>query len=76
MRLLSAHVRAARALLKISQADLARFAGVSHNTVLNFENETGEPSEDTRLRIMTALEQRGIQFLNSGQPGVRLVSKA
>lgn len=73
MRILPSHVRAARGLLKITQQNLADMAGVSHNTVSALENEAAEPSEDTLLRIVTALEQRGIQFLNSGQPGVRLV---
>lgn len=73
MQLLAKHVRAARALLKISQAELASIAGVSKHTVNALENEIYEPSEDTLLRIQTAFEQRGIQFLNSGQPGVRQI---
>lgn len=73
MKLLPEHVRSARALLKITQAELAAAAGVSANTIVLFERGDTTPSEDTLLRITTALEQRGIQFLNSGNPGVRLM---
>lgn len=76
MKLLPEHIRSARGLLNITQSDLATAAGVSPTTIRNFENETAEPSEDTILRITMALEQLGIEFLNSGQPGVRRVKRA
>ncbi len=71
MKLLPEHVVAARGLLKMSTADLGKAAGVSDRTIQRFE--TGAPflKEDTLWRIQTALEERGIEFMNSGKPGVR-----
>ena len=73
MQLLTKHVRTTQTLLKISQAELASIASVSKHTINTLENEIYEPNKDTLLRIQTAFEQRGIQFLNSGQPGVRQI---
>ena len=73
MTLTPAHVRAARGLLQITQLELGKIAGVSPTTVRKFENGQLKPSEDTLLRLQTFLEARGVRFLNSGSPGVRLV---
>jgi DNA-binding transcriptional regulator YiaG len=67
--------RAARALLALSQTDLAARANVSVVTLRNYENGTTEaPSHATWLRIKRALEQAGVQFIdeNGGGPGLRL----
>lgn len=72
MKLLAKHVISARGLLGMSQADLAEAAGVSADTVNRFEREKTPPlKEDSLWRIQTALEQCGIEFMNSGRPGVR-----
>ena len=73
MILLPEHVRSARGLLKITQAQLAEMAGVNLTTVHLFEKGERTPSEDTLLRIETALKQQGIVFFNGGNPGVRLM---
>lgn len=69
-------VKAARALLGWSQADLARESGVSLPTVKRLESEDGELGgrADTATKIVTALESAGIEFIpkNGGGPGVRL----
>ena len=72
MKLQPVHVAAARAVLKITQADLAAAADVSEDTVRFFESGRTEPREETLYKLQHALEQRGIEFYNGGEPGVRL----
>jgi transcriptional regulator with XRE-family HTH domain len=73
MKLLKEHVVAARGLLSMSQADLATAAGISRATIARFELDEDPPlKEDSLWRIQTALADRGIEFLNGGEPGVRL----
>lgn len=73
-------MRAARALIGISQAELASRAGVSVPTIKRCESE-GENipvvSSETQQKIRTVLEAEGIEFLpeNGGGPGVRLAKK-
>lgn len=72
MKLLRKHVVAARALLSISQGDLAKLAGISETTIARFE-AGGKPAlkETTLWEIQAALERCGIEFQNGGRPGVR-----
>ena len=72
MKLLPEHVEGARGMLKMSQADLARASGVSESTIRFFEGGRTVPKDETLLLIQTALEQRGIVFVNGGTPGVIL----
>ncbi len=73
MKLTAKHVISARGLLGMSQSDLATAAGLNRGTIVRFEAEEGPPlKEDSLWRIQSALEDRGIEFLNSGSPGVRL----
>jgi len=69
-------VKAARALLGWSQADLAQHSGVSEPTVARLESVDGELGgrEDTAEKIRTAIEIAGVEFLdeNGGGRGVRL----
>ena len=69
-------VKAARALLGWSQADLARRSGISEPTIARLESLKGKLGgrEGTAGRIRTALEIAGIEFIdeNGGGPGVRL----
>ena len=66
--------RAARALLGISQIDLAERADIAVQTLRNFEGEQSVPSHNTWLKIKRTLEKAGIQFLedDNGGPGLRL----
>ncbi|MCK1562429.1 helix-turn-helix transcriptional regulator [Bradyrhizobium sp. 173] len=71
-------LRAARALAGMDQASLAAAANVSPNTISAMEKrgaETLTSGLDTIRAIMTALEGAGVEFLNHGQPGVRLTAK-
>lgn len=69
-------IKAARALLAWSQADLARRSGVSEPTVKRLEASDGELGGrvDTGEKIMAALEAAGVIFVeeNGEGPGVRL----
>jgi transcriptional regulator with XRE-family HTH domain len=67
------HLRAARGLLNWSLDELAAQAGVTPNTIINWESGRHRPTTATRDRIRDAFERQGVEFLNSGQPGVRLV---
>jgi transcriptional regulator with XRE-family HTH domain len=71
----AAQIRAARALIGWSQADLAEAAGVSVSLVDRFE--TGQPDSiaaETVAKMRAALESAGVAFIpkNGGGAGVRL----
>jgi transcriptional regulator with XRE-family HTH domain len=61
-----AQIIAARALLKMQQADLARRANVSVNALSAIEREASNPLSGTLARIETALAAEGIVFLPDG----------
>lgn len=64
---------AARQLLnRMSQAQLARAAGVSKQTVFMFEAGRTVPHQETLMRIKDAMEKRGIIFTNGDRPGVAI----
>ncbi|TBW38413.1 XRE family transcriptional regulator [Siculibacillus lacustris] len=71
-------LRAARALLGLSQPDIAAAAGVSSMTVKRAEG-SGKPaaSADAVEAIRRALEAAGAQFIaeNGAGPGVRLAKR-
>ena len=66
------HIAAARELLKISRADLAKMAEVGISSVYRFEEGLKAPRKATVNAMRTALEQRGIEFTNGEGIGVRL----
>jgi DNA-binding XRE family transcriptional regulator len=68
-------LRAARALAGLDQGTLAELADVNINTISAMEKRGGETLTsglDVVTRVAQALEARGIEFLNHGEPGVRL----
>jgi len=69
-------IKAARALLGWSQADLAQESGVSEPTIARLEAIDGDLGgrENTVQKIRNAIEAAGIQFFeeNGGGEGVRL----
>jgi transcriptional regulator with XRE-family HTH domain len=71
----SAHIRAARALLNLNQADLARFASVHVATIRRIESATDvRGAAETLWKIQKSLEAAGIEFISDegGKgPGVR-----
>ncbi len=65
-----AQIRAARGLLKWTQATLAHRAAVSTVTLNMIENETVRPRESTLSAIRHALEAVGVEFLDEDGVGV------
>lgn len=66
--------KAARALVDMKQVDLAEAAGVSKQTLVDFERGARSPHRNHLVAIRTALETAGVVFIdpNGGGPGVRL----
>ena len=70
----AAQVRAARALIGWSQAELADAAGLPLSAVDRFETGEADIPADAVARIRAALESAGVVFIaqNGGGAGVRL----
>ncbi len=73
-----AQIRAARALLGWSQAELAAASGVALQSIKNIETGKTDPRLSTATALRRALEAAGVIFLNDGEsvnggPGVRLI---
>jgi DNA-binding transcriptional regulator YiaG len=69
-----AQCRAGRALLDMSQTQLAELANLGLSTVVDFERKRRQVSEASVKAILDALKQVGVIFIdeNGGGPGVRL----
>jgi transcriptional regulator with XRE-family HTH domain len=74
--IVASQIRAARALLALSQRDLAELAKVGVATVKRIEAAAQiRGAADTFWKIQTALEQAGVEFIPGDEakgPGVRL----
>jgi len=76
----SMQMRAARALLSLDQRQLAELAGLSLPTIQRMEASQGQVRGviDTLVKVVTALEQAGIEIIGDNAPstgggrGVRL----
>jgi len=70
----SAQCRGARAILEMTQPELARAASLGLSTVVDFERKRREVSKEAIDAMRRALESAGIEFIgeNGGGPGVRL----
>ena len=70
----SEQIRAARALLRWDQRQLAQAADISVETVKRLEKTPGKVSAytGTMEAITKALENAGVEFTNDDAPGVRL----
>jgi transcriptional regulator with XRE-family HTH domain len=75
----SEQVRAARALIRWEQRDLAESSKVSLPSIKRLETSPGPLSAQPRTvdAIRSALEAAGVEFIpeNGGGPGVRLKKK-
>ena len=69
-----AQSRAGRALLEITQTELAVLAGLGLSTVVDFEKKRRKVLPESVESIRRALVRAGIEFIeeNGGGPGVRL----
>jgi transcriptional regulator with XRE-family HTH domain len=65
----SGQIKAARALLGITVAELAKAAGIGFTTMVRLEAADGVPSGTLRTlgSVKSALEELGIEFI--GTPG-------
>lgn len=61
-------IKAARALLRMEQEELARRAGVSVTTIRRLEAAAGEyaVAEATASGVQNALEEAGVEFIHDG----------
>lgn len=75
----SAQIRAARAMLEWTRADLAKYSGVGFSSMMRIESAIGVPGAHAKTleAIEKALEKAGIQFIGTPDdgPGVRLFGK-
>ncbi|CDG40495.1 MULTISPECIES: helix-turn-helix domain-containing protein [Asaia] len=75
MTLVASQCRAARAMLGLSQRDLARMAEMAHRTVADFETNARTPHIRTLRAMRETLEACGAVFIAADEqfgPGVRL----
>jgi transcriptional regulator with XRE-family HTH domain len=74
VEMMPAQCRAGRALLDMSQTQLAELANLGLSTVVDFERKRRQVSEASVNAILDALKQAGVIFIdeNGGGPGVRL----
>jgi transcriptional regulator with XRE-family HTH domain len=74
LSILPSQCRAARALIGMDQAELARRAVVPRHVVADFENGSLTPSANDLAAIRAALEAAAVIFVdeNGEGPGVRL----
>lgn len=69
-------VISARGLLQLTQQQLADAAGLNRQSIIRAESAEGPAvGEDTLKQIQNTLEKLGVEFLNGGSPGVRLVKR-
>jgi transcriptional regulator with XRE-family HTH domain len=74
MMIVPAQIKAARALLGVTQARLAEMSGLSKTALINIEAGSSDPKASTLDRIQKSLEMLGAVFIpeNGDGPGVRL----
>ena len=69
-----AQCRSARALLEMTQPDLAQRSGLGLSTIVDFEKRRRRVSDEAIETMRQALERAGIEFIyeNGGGAGVRV----
>lgn len=68
-RITPAQCRAARALLRWSQNELAERAKVGKQTLADFEREAREPYDRTLADIVAVIEEAGVEFIGTREGG-------
>ena len=68
-------IRGARAMLGLTQAEVAKRAGISTTGLNNIERGSSDPKASTLTAIQQVFEAAGIEFTNGGEPGVKLRRK-
>lgn len=72
----SAQCRAARALLDMTQEELAALSEISVPTIKDFERGHRQPYKRTLKELVAVFEARGVQFLEDGAGGRGVMHKA
>jgi transcriptional regulator with XRE-family HTH domain len=76
----AAQIRAARAMLDVSQAQLSKLALVSATTIKRLEAASEvRGAAETLWKLQTALEKAGVEFIPADEhkgPGVRLKERS
>lgn len=75
MTITAAQSRAARGLLDWSQSELGSRSNLSESTIRDFEKGRRVPAINNLAAIQRALEAAGVEFINGGQPGVRIAAQ-
>ena len=77
MTISPAQCRAARGIVDLDQATLAKAASVSRNVIIDFENGRRTPTRNNLAALQRALEDAGVAFIdeNGGGAGVRLAKQ-
>lgn len=65
MAVSAAQTRAARALIDMTQEELASAAGVATKTIASFESEGRAPRGATLAKLQVALEEAGVVFIET-----------
>lgn len=65
MTITAAQIRGARAMLRMTQEDLAAKAGLSQRSLAVIETESATPRSATLGRLRSALEDAGIVFIET-----------
>ena len=72
MRLItSGQIKAARALLGLTVAELAKTAGIGFTTMVRLESADGVPAGNvkTLTSVKTAIEKAGVEFIGTPEEG-------
>lgn len=67
----SGQIKAARALLDLTVAELAKAAGIGFTTMVRLESADGIPAGNvkTLTAVKSVIEQAGIEFIGSPEDG-------
>ena len=63
-----AQCRGARALLDITQSELAEMAGLGESTIRDFEAERRTPHPDSLAAMVLAFQTADIEFMAASEP--------
>jgi transcriptional regulator with XRE-family HTH domain len=72
VKIIGRQITAARGLLGLSLSDLAAAVDITDTSLSRIEHGKAMARERTLAAIRLALENRGIEFTNGNDPGVRL----
>lgn len=67
--------RAGRALIRISQTELAARVGLDRKTITLFEAAGRNMLRDNANAVRAALEEAGVEMIDGDRPGVRVADR-